>query len=141
MARFVEKAVFGSYALLGGSKSQRFERSLWWEGSFRDLRIPFYFSTITFALQLNSKEFLPSATFWTTRGHRCLPFFPPGHASINIAHIGFSIPTCQLSTLVHSNRFLLTHSVALSASQLLHKKKSVRARVSPINRDDSNPPH
>ena len=31
-------------------------------------------------------EVLPSAIFWTRRGHRCRPFFPPVRAFVFIAH-------------------------------------------------------
>ena len=33
---------------------------------------------IPFTSQLNSQEVLPSAIFWTSRGHTCRPFLPPG---------------------------------------------------------------
>ena len=46
---------------------------------------PSFFSII-FTLRLNSQQVLPSATSWTSRGHRCLPFSPPVHAFIFIAH-------------------------------------------------------
>ena len=35
------------------------------------------------------KRFYPQATFWTSRGHRCLPFFPPACAFI-LWRTGFS---------------------------------------------------
>ena len=47
----------------------------------------FYFLIITFCLQLNPEEALPSATFWKSRGHRCFPFHPPLLAFIFIVHI------------------------------------------------------
>ena len=37
----------------------------------------FFFLVGPFALQLNSLDVLPSATFWTSHGHRCVPFSPP----------------------------------------------------------------
>ena len=43
-------------------------------------------SIITFTFQLNSWEALPSAIFWTSRGHRCRPFSPRYVPSIFIAH-------------------------------------------------------
>ena len=46
----------------------------------------FLFLVIAFTLQLNSYEVLPSATFWTSRGHRFLPFSPPVLACIFSAH-------------------------------------------------------
>ena len=39
----------------------------------------------TFTFQLNWEEVLPSAIFWTSRGHRCCPF-PPVRGLIFIAH-------------------------------------------------------
>ena len=42
----------------------------------------FYF----YFFQLNSWEILPSMTFWTSRGHRCLPSPPPVRFFIFIAH-------------------------------------------------------
>ena len=41
---------------------------------------------VYFPAQLVSQEDLPSATFWTSRGHRCHPFLPPVSASIFVAH-------------------------------------------------------
>ena len=40
----------------------------------------FFVFFITFTFQLNSLEVLPSAIFWTSRGHRCRPFSPPVRA-------------------------------------------------------------
>ena len=45
-----------------------------------------FFFYITCTFQLNSSEVLPSATFWTSRVHRCRPFFPPVRAFNFIAH-------------------------------------------------------
>ena len=42
-----------------------------------------------------NRRFTLSATFWTSRGHRCRPFSPPVRAFIFIAHIRFSIPTAR----------------------------------------------
>ena len=39
--------------------------------------------------------FLPSAIFWTSRGHRCRPFSPPVRAFNFLWRIGFSIPTAR----------------------------------------------
>ena len=47
----------------------------------------FEFLLITLTLQFNPQEALPSTTFWASRGpNRCLPFPPPVHAFISIAH-------------------------------------------------------
>ena len=59
--------------------------------------------------------------FWTNRGHRCR-LFPPGSFLQCLSRIGFSNPTC--SSIFH--RVLLTHALALSASQFVRKKKSPR---------------
>ena len=44
------------------------------------------------------KRFLPSATFWTSRGHRCLPF-PPRYMPSFLWHIGCSIAFFELFVL------------------------------------------
>ena len=44
-------------------------------------------------ISLTRRRFLPSATFWTSSGHRCRPFFPPGTCLESSSRIGFSIPT------------------------------------------------
>ena len=62
------------------------------------------------------------SSFWTSRGHRCRPFSPPVLSpSVFIAH-RVQQPHC--SSIFH--RMLLTHALALSASQFVHKKKSQR---------------
>lgn len=64
-------------------------------------------STVNTA-QLNSWEVSPSAIFWTSRGHSCLPFSPSCaclHTFIFIAHmIGFNIPIARrfFATVTHS---------------------------------------
>ena len=70
---------------------------------------------------------LLSSSFWTSRGHRCRPFSPPGSClQFFLSRIGFSIFHC--SSIFH--RLLLTHALALSASQFVHKKKSQRIYMS-----------
>ena len=61
------------------------------------------------------------SSFWTSRGHRCRPFSPRLLPSINIAH---RVQQSQCSSIFH--RVLLTHALALSASQFVHNKKSPR---------------
>ena len=69
------------------------------------------------------------SSFWTSRGHRCRPFFPPVLAfNFFIAH---RVQQSHCSSIFH--RVLLTHALALSASQIVHKKKSQR----PLPRGDS----
>ena len=63
--------------------------------------------------------------FWTSRGHRCRPFFPPVLPSIFIAH---RVQHSHRSSICH--RVLLTHALALSASQFEHMKKSQRIYTS-----------
>lgn len=49
----------------------------------------FGYIAITFhAFQPNSWEVAPSASFWTNRGHRCLPFTPPPgvHKNATVRH-------------------------------------------------------
>ena len=38
----------------------------------------FFFMSISLFSSINSQEAFPSATFWTSRCHRCLPLSPPG---------------------------------------------------------------
>ena len=74
---------------------------------------------------------LPS--FWTSRGHRCRPFFPP------ILAFNFYRARVQQShcpSIFH--RVLLTHALALSASQIAHKKKSPGIDTRVWTRGDSN---
>ena len=62
------------------------------------------------------------SSFWTSRGHRCRLFPPPRVlASIFIAH---RVQQSHCSSTFH--RVLLTHALALSARQSVHKKKSPR---------------
>ena len=61
--------------------------------------------------------------FWTSRGHRCHPFPSPGSCLQNlIAHS--TVQQFHCSSIFH--RLLLTHALALSASQFVHKKKFPR---------------
>lgn len=58
-----------------------------------------------FPAQLVSQEMSPPPpTFWTSRGHTCLPFFPPVRAFVYVAHrvqhsysSPISIELCQLA--------------------------------------------
>ena len=69
---------------------------------------------------------LLSSFFWTIRGHRCRPFFPPRFLpSIFIPH---RVQQSHCSSIYH--RVLLTHALALSASQFVHKKKTPRMYTS-----------
>ena len=66
------------------------------------------------------------SSFWTSRGHRCRPFLSPRFLpSICIAH---RVQQSHCSSIFH--RVLLTHALALSASQFVHKKKSRRIYTS-----------
>ena len=67
---------------------------------------------------------LPSS-FWTSRGHRYRPFPPRFLPSIFIAH---RVQQFHCPSIFH--RVLLTHALALSASQFVHKKKSLRIYTS-----------
>ena len=66
------------------------------------------------------------SSLWTSRGHRCRPFSPPGSCLQFLPRIGFSNPTARR----FFNRMMLTHAVALSACQFVHKKKSQRIYTS-----------
>ena len=65
------------------------------------------------------------SSFWTSRGHRCRLFPPRFLPSIFIAH-----RVQQSHCLSISRRVLLTHALALSASQFALKKKSQRIYTS-----------
>ena len=66
------------------------------------------------------------SSFWTSRGHRCRPFSPA------VLVFNFFIPhrVQQSHCLLIFHRVLLTHALALSASQFVHKKKSQRIYTS-----------
>ena len=65
------------------------------------------------------------SSFWTSRGHRCRSFCPPVLAFNFIAH---RVQQSHCSSIFH--RVLLTHALALSASQFVPKKKSQRIYTS-----------
>ena len=65
------------------------------------------------------------SSFWTSRGHRCRPFSPPVLAFNFNAH---RVQQSHCSSIFH--RVLLTHALALSASQFVHKKSSPRIYTS-----------
>ena len=79
-----------------------------------------------------AKTFSPSATSWTSRGHRCLSFSLPVLAFILIAS---RVPTLPLLSFLRSstfiNQILLTHAaVALSLVNLYARKSPlVRAQA------------
>ena len=55
----------------------------------------------------------PQKTFWTSHGHRCLPFFPPTPAFISIAHMVLSaFPLCQLLVLTDFHRIIVSKKFA-----------------------------
>ena len=58
-----------------------------------------------------------------SRGHRCRPFPPPGSCLQLLSRIGSAVP---LTARRFFHRVLLTHALALSASQFVHKEKSLR---------------
>ena len=65
------------------------------------------------------------SSFWTSRGHKCRPFSSPVLAFNFIAH---RVRQSHCSSIFH--RVLLTHALALSASQFVRKKKSPRIYTS-----------
>ena len=75
-------------------------------------RLPFFFSLFTPLL----------SSFWTSRGRRCRPFFPPHRflPSIFIAH-RVQQSHCWSS---FSSSVANSHALALSSSQFVHKKSS-----------------
>ena len=69
---------------------------------------------------------LSLSSFWTSRGHRCHLFSSPVLAfNFYRAH---RVQQSHCSSIAH--RMLLTHALALSASQFVHKKKSPRIYTS-----------
>ena len=89
---------------------------------------------LTNLLQSNSMFFISYSflrtlllsSFWTSRGHRCRPFFPPVLAFIFLSRIRVQQSHC--SSIFH--RVLLTHALAFSASKLVRKKRSPRIYTS-----------
>ena len=75
------------------------------------------FLIVTFAFQLVVVGVLPSAIFWTSRGHRCRPFSPPIRASISITH---TVQHSQCSSMCIECCYL-THALTLSAIQFILK--------------------
>ena len=67
------------------------------------------------------------SSFWTSRGHRCRPFLPPGsrlQIFLSRMPVGLSNPAARPFFI---ECLLLTHALlALSASQFVHEKKSPR---------------
>ena len=80
----------------------------------------FFFSSSLLLSSSTRRGFLPSAIFWTSRGDRCRPFFPPGTCLQFLSRIGFSFSTVLL---VDFHRMLLTHALALSAKQFFMQEK------------------
>ena len=79
-------------------------------------------TTCTLFMALFSSFFFHThllSSSWTSRGHRRRPFSPPVLAFNFIAH---RVQQSHCSSIFH--RVLLTHALALSATQFLHKKKS-----------------
>ena len=73
---------------------------------------------IIFTIRRNSYEVLPSATFWTSLGHRRLPF-SPGHMPSFLLRITLSIPNFQPFTPVDLHLIIATsRSLTLSACHL-----------------------
>ena len=59
------------------------------------------------------------SSFWTSRGHRCRPFSPPVLAFNFYRARGSAIPLL----VDFSSSVLPTRALALSRSQIVHKKK------------------
>ena len=66
------------------------------------------------------------SSFWTSRGHRCRPFFPSVLAFNFLSRIGFSNPTAR-RFLVECCYLMLSR---FPTSQFVHKKKSPRIYTS-----------
>ena len=78
-----------------------------------------FFLIVTSTLQLNSSGVLPSAIFWTSRGHRSRPFSP-----LVRAFNCFRAEDSAFPLLVDFRGMLLTHALAVSANQLFMEDKS-----------------
>ena len=65
------------------------------------------------------------SSFWTSRGHICRPF---SSGFLPLTFIAHRVQQSHCSSIFH--RVLLIHAVALSASQIVHKKKSRRIYTS-----------
>ena len=83
----------------------------------------FIFITFTF-FQPNLYEVLPSAIFWTSRGHRCRPVSPPVRAFVFIAHTN-RVKHSQCSS-IFIECCLLTLSSFPLRNRFQWKKKSLR---------------
>ena len=109
------------------SKSEKRRRHWFWNnfGVFhvsQPVTFEHFFVCVSILFLLFFFLTLLRSSFWTSRGHRCRPFFPPVLLpSIFIAH---RVQQSHCSSIFH--RVLLTHALALSASQFVHKKKSQR---------------
>ena len=66
------------------------------------------------------------SSFWTICGLTCCPFSPPVRPFSFLSRIGFSIPIARRSSSTAANRLLLTHAVAISESQYVHKNIFLR---------------
>ena len=95
-------------------KSQQIYTSMYALGGIRTHETVFFFF-LTLLL----------SSFWTSRGHRCRPSSPRFLPSIFIAQ---RIQRSPCSSIFHP--VLLTHVLALSASQFVHEKKSQRIHTS-----------
>ena len=84
---------------------------------------PTPFSAIYIYIRIYLFLTLSLSGFWTGRGHRCRPFFPRFLPSIFIAHTS-RVQQSHCSSIFH--QVLLTHALAPSVSQFVHKKKSPR---------------
>ena len=93
------------------------EDNIAWVGIF----FPFFFfkSSLLLSSSTRRRFYLPPAILWTSRGDRCHPFPPPVRAFTFIAH---RVQHSHCSSIFIEIRMLLTHALALSASQLFARK-------------------
>ena len=94
--------------------------------AFVDFSRTILFIALFFFFFFLAHFYLPASGYAVVTGPRCRPFFPPVLLpSIFIAH---RVQQTHCSSIFH--RVLLTHALALSASQFVHKKKSPRIHTS-----------
>ena len=97
-----------------------------WTQKSSDLRrYHFFFLQSLLLSSYTRRRCLPSTIFWTSRGHRCRPLFPPPRVRVFVFIAqGFSIPTA-----VDLRRMLLAHARALSVNHFLCKERPLFLRT------------
>ena len=95
-------------------------RAYTYEGRTRRYPSFFFFFSHHFYVPAQLVGDLPSAIFWTSRGHRCRPFSPPVRAFNLYRAWGSAFP---LLVDFHRMLLLITHALVLSANQFFMQEK------------------